>query len=41
MEVDINRLREDVKRINPKAMVVATNCRTGEGVEQVIQALGL
>jgi len=41
MGVDPDKLRGDVARINPNARVVATNCRTGEGVDQVIQALKL
>jgi len=41
MGVDVKRLEKDVKTINPKAMVVATNCRTGEGVDDVVKALGL
>ena len=30
MNVDVKKLEKDVKMINPKAAVVATNCRTGE-----------
>jgi len=41
MKVDVEKLEKDVKMINPKALVVATNCRTGEGVEHVVEALGL
>ena len=41
MDVDVNKLEKDVKTINPNAMVVATNCRTGEGVDGVVKALGL
>jgi len=41
MGVDMRRLEEDVKTINPRATVVATNGRTGEGVEAVAKALGL
>jgi len=41
MEVDIGKLEADVKRINPKAIVVPTNCRSGEGIHEVIKALGL
>jgi len=41
MGVDVKQLEKDVKTINPKAIVVATNCRTGEGVEDVAKALGL
>jgi hydrogenase nickel incorporation protein HypB len=41
MDVDVENLKTDVKRINPKAKVVSTNCRTGEGVDKVIEALGL
>ena len=41
MDVSVENLKADVKRINPKAKVVPTNCRTGEGVDNVIEALGL
>jgi len=41
MNVDANKLKKDVKTINPNAAVVATNCRTGEGVDGVVKALGL
>jgi len=41
MNVDVKNLEADVKRINPQAKVVATNCRTGEGVDGVVEALGL
>jgi len=41
MNVDVKQLGKDVKTINPKANVVATNCRTGEGVDGVTRALGL
>lgn len=41
MEVDVGRLEADVKRINPKAKVARTNCRSGEGVPNVVNALGL
>ena len=41
MKVDVKKLEKDVKTINPKARVVATNCRTGEGVDAVARALEL
>jgi len=41
MEVEVEKLKKDVERINPEAKVIATNCRTGEGVVEVIKALGL
>lgn len=41
MNADVKQLEKDVKTINPKAIVVYTNCRTGEGVDQIVQALGL
>jgi len=41
MGVDVRKLEKDVKTINPSAIVVATNGRTGEGVENVAEALGL
>ena len=41
MGVDVKRLEKDVTTINPEANIVATNCRTGQGVESVAEALGL
>jgi len=41
MGVDVKKLEKDVKAVNPKAKAVATNCRSGEGVTSVIQALEL
>jgi hydrogenase nickel incorporation protein HypB len=41
MGVDVKKLEMDVKRINPKASVAVANCRSGEGVKKVIEALGL
>jgi Ni2+-binding GTPase involved in maturation of urease and hydrogenase len=40
MDVDPNKLMADVKKINPNASVAFTNCRTGEGVDAVVEALG-
>jgi hydrogenase nickel incorporation protein HypB len=41
MDVDVNKLKADVKGINPNVKAVATNGRSGEGVKEVIDALGL
>jgi len=41
MNVDVKKLEKDVKTINPNAAVVATNCRSGEGADGVVKALGL
>ena len=41
MEVDPEKLKSDVFRINPRATVVFTNARTGLGVKQVASAMGL
>ena len=41
MEVDVRKLEADVKKINPNARVAVTNCRSGEGVGEVVKALGL
>ncbi len=41
MGVDVKKLQTDVGKVNPRARVVATNCRSGEGVKEVIDALGL
>ncbi|RKY04397.1 hydrogenase accessory protein HypB [Candidatus Poribacteria bacterium] len=39
MGVDPAKLEKDVLKINPSARVVRTNALTGEGVDEVIQAL--
>ena len=41
MEVNLKKLESDVLRANPRARVVFTNCRTGEGVDGVVEALSL
>ena len=41
MDVNVENLKADVKKINPRAKVVPANCRTGEGLDDVIEALGL
>ena len=41
MGVNIEKLMADVREINPNVKVMATNCRSGDGVEEVIDALGL
>ena len=41
MEVDVGRLGADVKRINPKTIVTRTNCKSGEGIPNVVNALEL
>jgi hydrogenase nickel incorporation protein HypB len=40
MNVDVKKLETDVKRVNASAKVVVTNCRSGEGVTKVVDALG-
>lgn len=41
MEVDPEKLRDDLGRIKPGIPVVLTNGRTGQGVAELAQALGL
>jgi len=41
MQVDVKKLEKDIKAINPNAKVAFTNCRTGEGINTVIEALRL
>lgn len=41
MGVDPNKLKSDIHSINPNAKVVKTNCRTGEGVKEIIETLNL
>jgi hydrogenase nickel incorporation protein HypB len=41
MGVDVNKLRNDVFKINPKATVISTSFKMGQGVKEVAQKLGL
>jgi hydrogenase nickel incorporation protein HypB len=41
MKVDADRLEENVKKVNPKAVVVKTVCREGVGIDGVIDALDI
>ena len=41
MKVNVKKLETDVERINPNAKVAVTNCRSGEGVKKVVEALDL
>jgi len=41
MQVDVEKLRMDVKKVNPNVKVAITNCRNGEGITEVVRALGL
>jgi len=41
MDVDVKKLKGDVKQVNPNVKVVATNGRSGEGVKEVVDALEL
>lgn len=41
MGIDPDRLREDALRIKPALKVVKTSCKSGDGVAQVVRALGI
>lgn len=41
MEVDPKKLMSDVAKLNLRAVTVSTSCKTGVGVSEVIEALGL
>ncbi len=41
MGVNIDKLMADVREINPNVKVMATNCRSGDGVRKVVDALEL
>ena len=41
MKIDIKKLERDVQTINPDVPVVMTNCRSGEGIKEVVSALKL
>ncbi|MGI5818034.1 MAG: hydrogenase nickel incorporation protein HypB [Armatimonadota bacterium] len=41
MEVDVAKLAEDVRSVHPRITVVSTAARAGDGIDDVIDALGL
>lgn len=41
MELDVEKLEEDIKRISPNAIIVKTSCKRKQGIEEVAKALGL
>ncbi len=41
MEVSVDGLAEDLRKVKPGIKVVPTNAREGEGVDEVLRALGL
>lgn len=41
MEVNVNQLIKDAKEVNPKAEVICTNAKSGEGIDNLIKALQL
>jgi len=41
MGVSVEKLKKDALSINPRVKIVKTNCRTGEGVSDVVEALDL
>ncbi len=41
MGVNVGKLEVDIKTVNPAIAVVRASCRTGEGIQGVIEALGL
>jgi Ni2+-binding GTPase involved in maturation of urease and hydrogenase len=41
MGVDMNRLKSEALQIKPDLKVVFTNARTGEGIENLVDALNL
>ncbi|MEM4196182.1 MAG: hydrogenase accessory protein HypB, partial [Methanothermobacter sp.] len=36
---DLDKMVEDVKRINPDVKVLKTSLKTGEGVQEIIDAI--
>jgi len=41
MEVSVEQLAADLEQVKPGIKVIATNARSGEGVDEVLQALEL
>ncbi len=41
LNTDINKMVKDAKKINPNIKVIQTSARTGEGIEKLMNAMGL
>ena len=41
MDVDPDKLSNDVSRLNPRASAIHTSCKTGTGIDEVIKSLRL
>jgi len=41
MDVDPDKLENDVSRLNPRALTIHTSCKTGAGIDEVIKSLQL
>jgi hydrogenase nickel incorporation protein HypB len=41
MGVEYEKLRSDALSVNPKVKVIGTICRTGKGIDKVVEALGI
>ncbi len=41
MEVNLEKLEDEIKHINPRIKTVRTNCKDGTGIESLIKLLSL
>ncbi|MFW5895508.1 MAG: hydrogenase nickel incorporation protein HypB [archaeon] len=41
MDVNINEMKQDVSEINPNLKTIITSAKTGEGLDEVIESLGI
>ena len=41
MDVDPDKLENDVSRLNPRALTIHTSCKTGAGIDEAIKSLQL
>jgi len=41
MKVDVKKLEADIKRIKPNEKVAVINCRSGERMRKMVEALSL
>ncbi|UXD21720.1 hydrogenase nickel incorporation protein HypB [Ignicoccus pacificus DSM 13166] len=39
--VDVKKMEEDARKLNPKAPIIKVSVKTGEGIDELVKALGL
>jgi hydrogenase nickel incorporation protein HypB len=41
VDVNVDKLEEDISKVNPRARIARVSCKSGEGIDSVLEALEL